>query len=665
MINQYRRAYAETCGVAHSTIGKVDKVLAFLKFLKDYQVYTCKGGVNLSLDYIRQFKKICIHSLIRIEEGFAYPFDVNIVRCIPIGRRAIASVTVDYNEIIKGCLKDKETEIRAESVGVNSKDVLLATLESIRTIIIRYIDYLHSHASNRNEILATYLQRMESESCASFEEALQRILFYNGLFWQCGHKQNGIGRLDLLLKPLYDKDINRGILTRSSAKELLTAFVKVIGKDTSRKSAALIGDTGQVIILGGVDANGEIVENEVSQMLLEIFTETPMPDPKLIYRTNEYTSDVVWTKITDCILKGSGSPLIMNESVIMPLMEKFGYSKDDIYNFGTSACWEPLIIGKSLDQNNCIKNITILDALTSTLKKYTLTSFQDLLDKLEVEITLRISEHNLEVKFDVSPLFSLFFDDCIEKGKDFGEGGAKYNYHGLLVVGLPNLVNSLLNIKEYVYERKICTIGDCLECIDTNYEKREDLRQIFVQSNRRFGIVDTDILDITNSIMQQIGNAVAQREIGGEKLKVGFSSPSYIGLAKQYPASLDGRRRGEPFAVHISPISTEVDIASILDFASMLQYEGCIINGNVVDFIIPSSYMKNRDKLMYIVKHACEKGLFELQLNVLDKATLIDAKQHPEKYSNLIVRVWGFSAYFNDLSEEYKNNLINRAELYE
>ena len=89
------------------------------------------------------------------------------------------------------------------------------------------------------------------------------------------------------------------------------------------------------------------------------------------------------------------------------------------------------------------------------------------------------------------------------------------------------------------------------------------------------------------------------------------------------------------------------------------------MNGNVVDFIVPASYSKNPDKLATILKTACKKGIFELQLNVLDKKTLIDAKAHPEKYPNLIVRVWGFSAYFNDLPEEYKDNLIQRAELYE
>ncbi|MGH6553693.1 glycine radical domain-containing protein [Bacteroides hominis] len=128
---------------------------------------------------------------------------------------------------------------------------------------------------------------------------------------------------------------------------------------------------------------------------------------------------------------------------------------------------------------------------------------------------------------------------------------------------------------------------------------------------------------------------------------------------------MDGRKAGDPFAVHISPLSSEIDIAEIMDFATKLNYEDNRINGNVVDFTIPASYIQSPTKLENLIKNACNRGIFELQLNVLNYKQLVDAKLHPEKYPNLIVRVWGFSAYFNDLPNEYKDNLIERAKLYE
>ena len=107
-----------------------------------------------------------------------------------------------------------------------------------------------------------------------------------------------------------------------------------------------------------------------------------------------------------------------------------------------------------------------------------------------------------------------------------------------------------------------------------------------------------------------------------------------------------------------------MDISEVLSFASNIKYPTNCINGNVVDFILPCAYINNPIKMRSVIKDAINNGLYELQLNVLDKAKLVDAKTHPEKYPDLIVRVWGFSAYFNDLPEEYKDNLIARADTY-
>ena len=165
--------------------------------------------------------------------------------------------------------------------------------------------------------------------------------------------------------------------------------------------------------------------------------------------------------------------------------------------------------------------------------------------------------------------------------------------------------------------------------------------------------------------MQITGDYLEEITCNGCPLKVGFSSPAYISSSQSYMASPDGRLLGDPFAVHISPISSEIDISDILDFSAMLKYDNNRINGNVVDFILPTAYLNNASKLVEILKNACQQGIFELQLNVIDKATLIDAKKNPQKYPDLIVRVWGFSAYFNDLPESYKDALISRAEKYE
>lgn len=663
-LSLYKVTYSDTRSLIRPK-GKFSKLIGFLKFLRGNQFALPAEHLDPQLSAAYQFRDLC--KWIKLDTGcfYLYPFDYNVIRCIRLGYHPIASVTVDGRSILKTSIKSKKKEVLDANLDETFSKSLVVTLDSIEQLCKRASKELEDSSTTRSKLQANYINNIISKPAESFDEGIQRILFFNALFWQNRHMQNGIGRLDLVLGELYKHDLENHIITRDSAKLMLKEMVAILGKDTAYKSAALIGDTGQVIILGGYDEQGNTIHNDITEILLEIFAERPVPDPKLILRVTKETDDIIWNKAIASILKGSGSPLIANDDVIMPLMVQFGYDNHDVYNYGTSACWEPLIIGKSLDQNNCIRNITILDVIPRTLQHDSLKTFEEFKKALEREVLEYIHNLNLCVKFERSPLFSLFFDNCIENGLDFSKGGAKYNYHGLLVVGLPNLINSILNIKKYVFEEHLCTLSECKYCIENDFESREDLLALFRNNTFKFGLADKEIVSLTNFVTGAIEKGVSKRRLLNERLKVGFSSPGYINLSRNYPASIDGRRKGDPFAVHISPISSKIDIAEILDFASKMNYDGCRLNGNVVDFIVPHAFANNPAKFMSIVKNAFARGVFEMQLNTLNKKTLIDAKEHPENYPNLIVRVWGFSAYFNDLPEEYKDNLIARSEMYE
>ena len=177
-----------------------------------------------------------------------------------------------------------------------------------------------------------------------------------------------------------------------------------------------------------------------------------------------------------------------------------------------------------------------------------------------------------------------------------------------------------------------------------------------------FGSTEPEVVALSSELMDFISQEVDKHTCNGQKMKVGFSSSQYVISRVEVPASMDGRKAYDPFAVHISPLSQTIDIQEVLDFAGKLQYTGNRLNGNVVDVIVPPAYIKQKNKLCSIIQSAMTTGVYELQLNVLNAAILKDAKAHPEKYPNLVVRVWGFSAYFNDLPEEYKDNMIARAE---
>jgi len=613
--------------------------------------------------YLEQAEKMFPRLQLDSSSFYVYPYDKMLIRQLPKGIINLASITPDYGMILDSNLHTI-SEILSKDNSIFSKRelkliVLLQELEK------RIKTTLEHQKSERSQILSSYFSGLLGQKPDSLDKAIQKLLFYNALLWQMWHWHNGLGRLDLILYEYYEKDIKNGKIDREQAKSLIKEMCITLGKDTNAKSMSLKGDTGQYILLGGIDSKDQTVQNELTEIFLEVFQEYQFPDPKLILRVNNNTSDTIWDKSIASILTGNGSPLLLNEDVVMKGMVDFGYKKEDVWNVGTSACWEPLIIGKSFDQNNSLENVPIIVSLNEFLSSSPPElSFRDFLESYKPLLRRQILSHIHDIQFDCSPLFSLFFDDCIKRNTDFTQGGAVYAYHGVQVVSFPNFINALLNIRDFVFENKIYSLQECKQAIETDFEGKEDMRLVLLSNSHRFGSTEPDVLALTNEMMAYISGIVSEIRVNGEKVKIGFSSSTYIEHARNIEASLDGRKAGEPFAVHISPVSHKIDIQEVIDFAGALDYNGNRLNGNVVDFILPSVYKKVPGKLRTILKTAVQKGIFELQLNVLDAATLKDAKANPEKYPNLIVRVWGFSAYFNDLPEEYKDNLIKRAETY-
>ena len=624
-----------------------------------------RGKSNCATDSFVHQNKMMYEKMKIVSDGtYIYPYDSWFGRIVPRKHTMIASVTVDYKTILESSLNDLKKHLSSCSETSFARRELLM-IDYICMLKRRISTDLKNRMDERGIVLEAYFDKMLDRSPESLDEAVQKLLFYNALFWQAGHWQNGLGRLDMVLLPYYTEDIQKGVLTRDTAKALIREMCLILGRDMKAKSRALIGDTGQYILLGGVDQNGNTIQNDLTEIFLEVFTELRVPDPKLILRVNTKTSDVIWRKAIDCILTGCGSPLIINEEKVMKGMMEFGYDSKDVWNFGTSACWEPLIIGKSFDQNNPFLNLPVIDSLNGLIGKCnTYESFAQLMSAYKEALKQQVLNHIHDVKFDCSPLYTLFFDDCIKRQKDFSEGGAAYAYHGVQIVSFPNLINSLLNLKAYVFEQKLFSLDECAKALKANFKGYEDMRKVLLNNPKKFGSTDKEVVCLTNDLMQFISDAVATKTMNGKKTKVGFSSSHYLIVCKGVGASMDGRSAGAPFAVHISPVSQKIDLQEVLDFAGSLDYSGNKMNGNVVDFIVPKAYADAPDKLMTILKNAMTTGVYELQLNVLNAATLKDAKAHPEKYPSLVVRVWGFSAYFNDLPEEYKDNLIARAEAY-
>lgn len=647
-----------------STVQDKEPDFSKWKLLRKYTFITPSENLSESKDYVRQIGIAFKKEIIDYSSYYIYPYDPYSFRLLRLRTEPIVSVTVDYDKILNCRLFELENELSKKD-DCEYKFTELSLIHHIRYLSNKIVKGLSRSKSERSRVLITYFSEMLDRKPLSFDEAIQKILFYNALFWQVGHKHNGLGRLDMVLDEYYKHDLSVGIITREEAKRKLEWMCRILDRDVDSKSIVLKGDTGQYVLLGGIDKNGDTINNELSELFLEIIKEIQLPDPKLILRVSDTTSDTIWEKAIQCLLTGNGSPLILNESVVMKSMVDFGYSPSDVWNIGTSACWEPLIIGKSFDQNNPLPSIPVLKSMNELLyEKSSFSNFEEFIHALIAKIEQQVFTVVHDIRFDVSPLYSLFFDDCLERCSDFSKGGAKYSYHGIQILSFPNLINALLNLKKFVFETQLYTLEECASALESDFQGYEEMLNVFHNNPLRFGSSNNEVVRLTNMLMHEISKITSKLTINGNKVKVGFSSAAYIQQCKSVGASLDGRKAGEPFAVHISPVSHTIDIQEVIDFAGNLDYGENRLNGNVVDFILPLSYIKTPDKLITILKSIIDKGVFELQLNVLNAAILKDAKAHPEKYPELIVRVWGFSAYFKDLPASYQDNLIKRASLY-
>ena len=564
----------------------------------------------------------------------------------------------------------KKAKIRNQAVGdfyysldhsivVNS----LASIIHNMPIDYEYVLNLELGDSEIEQSIKDYVRRINDPRVTldkphDLKTALQSILLWNSILWQTGHSLVGLGRLDMVLDK-YE--------IPSNAEQLICDFLRTLHCEYNFKSGVLKGDTGQVILLGGSKDNCEYFSNGYTRLFIKCLNKIHLPDPKILLRCSKNMPTDILKLAIECNATGIGSPLFSNDDVVIPKLIDFGYEPKDAYNYGVSACWEPLSIGNSLEQNN-LANLEYGKLIHQSITNDRFIECKDYesvcnLFYENLKICCKKIKANLNsICWEKDPLLSLMMG----MKKDISCGGAKYNNYGILSVGLSSAVNSLLNIMKFVFEEKKYSLEEVQRILIANYEGYDNELTVFSANNNGYGTESNDSISLTNQIISKTEDCFRDyRNKFGGKVKFGLSSPGYLVSGKDCGATLDGRKAGEPFQTHISRDKGE-PLTEIMNFESKLIFSGYSANANVLDVMIPASLIKdNVNKFVLYLMGGIKSGIFQLQMNVLSYAQLIDAKAHPEKYRDLIVRVWGFSAYFNDLPDEYKDYLINRAKKME
>ena len=473
----------------------------------------------------------------------------------------------------------------------------------------------------------------------------------------------------LFLEDLYEADLADGVLTEDGAADMIYDFLECLSRYPDYKSDALEGDIGQIIILGGRNADGSYFSSALTELFLKSQARLGKPDPKTFLRIGAGMPRGILETAVSCLAAKTGSPLFSNDDAVIPALLDAGIDREDAYSYCTSACWEPFIVGKSLDQNN----IAVFDcfAALDEILRGDVDAFADF-----EELAGRYTERNRErfaefleglnaLKWAEDPLVSMFTEGCTESRTDISEGGCRYKNYGITTVGLPNAADSLFNIKKLVFDEKQYTLSQMETARRADFAGAEGLYRELKGLPHHFGHDGDEIIAFVNRVTKEMSRAAeTYRNPYGGTVKFGLSSPGYNILSKKAAADYAGRKAGMPYNTHISCL--DASYTEVASFAGRLDYTDGRFNGNVVDFFAPPDLPeRNRGKFVLFLEGAVRAGFFQMQMNILDSATLKDAKAHPEKYRGLIVRVWGFSAYFNELPESYKDLMIERAEAAE
>ena len=504
------------------------------------------------------------------------------------------------------------------------------------------------------------------------------------------------GRLDQHLQSFYMKGLKDGILTRESAKELLQCFwVKFNNQPAPPKVDITEQQSGTyqdfaLINTGGLTVDGTDGVNEVSYMILEVCNEMRLIQPSVCIQLSTDNPDNFLMSAVDVVKEGFGQPSMFNTDVIIKEFLRAGKTTEDAHVGGPSGCVTISAFGKEscILTGYCnwpkILEVTLhngLDPKTGeqvglkTGDPITFKSFDELFAaykaQLKYFIDLKIKGNNiierLYAEYMPAPFMSLLFDDCIKKGKDYHNGGPRYNSTYIQGVGMGTITDSLSAIKYNVFEKQKFTMKELLEGLQSDFEENEVMRMTLLNKTPKFGNDDDFADTLAKSVFDAYFEAIDGRPNtkGGEYRVNLLPTTVHVYFGQVTGATPDGRKSGAPLSDGISP-SHGADkygpTAVIKSVAKIDHYKtgGTLLNQKFMPEVLADQ--EGRRKLADLVKSYFKLGGHHIQFNVIKAETLRDAQENPENYQNLIVRVAGYSDYFVNIGKDLQNEILARTE---
>lgn len=569
----------------------------------------------------------------------------------------------------KRIAQETRERLSNDSEACEFLDCAIETIDAVLGLTARYAEY--ARKIGRDD-LADILDHVPADPPRGFHEALQALKICHSTVWMGGHYHVGLGRFDQYMWPYLEADMASGRLTEPEAENLLAEFFISLNKDTDLYYGVQRGDNGQSIMLGGVKRDGSSAINPLTKMVLRVTRDMGMIDPKINLRITPNTDMDILCLAAELTRRGLGFPQYANDDVVIPGLISHGYDIEDARDYTVAACWEFIIPGKGMETVNfdalpfpAIVDKAIRDGLTAG------DTFDGILDRTREGIYSRVkSTANFYSKrlLAPAPYYSIFFDNCLENGRDLSKG-LKYNNMGIHGACASSAADALSTVKKFIFDEKSVKPDDLLAALDSNYEGCEDLRLKLLNEAPKVGNNDDSADGMLVTLYDYFADAAESIDCSDRKWIVrpgAGSAMFYLYIADQVGATAEGRKKGEAFSANLAPapgIRLNGPI-SVLQSFSRINYKR-IFNGGPITMEFSDAMFRDEDsirKVAMFIRTFAQLGCQQLQLNALNYWDLVDAKAHPEKHRDLIVRVWGWSGYFCELAPEYQDHIIARHE---
>jgi len=565
----------------------------------------------------------------------------------------MSNLSPNYEDAIKyGLLAKRES---ADEYGKRIIDCILDLTDRYREEALK---------QGKTEI-AEVLSRVPKYGASSFREALQSFRIIHFSLWLEGNYHNTVGRFDKYMYPYLKADMDKGLYTEETALELLEDFFISFNKDSDLYVGVQQGDNGQSMVLGGVDEDGNEIFNLLSKLCLKSSRDLLLIDPKINLRVSKNTPTEVYELGSELTKAGLGFPQYSNDDVVIDGLCKLGYDIRDARDYVVAACWEFIIPKVGADVAN-IGALSFPKIIDICLHKHldSCETFADFMDKVHDEIKIEadsICDNIKDLWFVPSPFMNTLIDGGIYDG-------AKYNNFGIHGTGIATAADSLAAIEKYIYNDKSISKSALVEAVDSDFALHPEILPILRFESPKMGNNDASGDSKACDLLKVFADSLeGKRNCRGGIYRAGTGSAMYyLWHANEIGASPDGRRKGEPFGTNFSPSLFAKIKGPISVIKSFTKPElSRVINGGPLTLEFASSMFSDAEsikKVASLVKAYIDMGGHQLQLNTVNTDTLKAAQSDPDRYRQLVVRIWGWSAYFVELDRDYQDHVLRRQQ---